>query len=257
MMFRSLTFCLALAAAAFALSAPTLAMPDIADGRCSVPAELVRLDADLPRVSDRIARGKPLTVVAIGSSSTAGAGASSPGQSYPSVMEAALALRLPQMRINVVNKGLNGDNGRGMVERFERDVVPFRPHLVIWQVGANTVLREEDPTAIADILREGIRRLKEAGADVLLMDLQYAPRMLREPDHRQMLDLLADIAGEERVGLFRRFDIMRHWIESKRMSNAEMISPDGLHLNDLSYGCVGRLVADAILGNARRATAGR
>ncbi len=247
-----------LAALALGLAVlPARAFPDIPDARCAVPAELTRFGSSLPRVADRIARGKSLTVVAIGSSSTAGAGASTPARAYPAVMEGALALRLPQMKINVINKGLNGDIDRTMVERFERDVIPYRPHLVIWQVGANTVLRESDPSAVDEIIREGIRRLKEIGADVLLMDLQYAPRMLHEPDHPEMEELLGRIAREEHVGLFRRFDIMRHWVESRRMSFADMLIQDGLHLNDLSYGCIGQLAADGVVGNAARVIAGR
>lgn len=257
MMFRSLLPGLAALAISLSVSLPAQAFPEIVDTRCTVPAELTRFNASLPRVADRIARGKSLTVVAIGSSSTAGAGATAPDRSYPSVMEAALALRLPQMKINVVNKGLNGDIDRTMVERFERDVIPFRPHLVIWQVGANTVLRESDPSAVDEIIRDGVRRLKETGADVLLMDLQYAPRMLREPDYPEMEALLTRIALEERVGLFRRFDIMRHWVESKRMNFSDMLIQDGLHLTDLSYGCLGRLMADAVIGNAYRVMAGR
>jgi len=88
------------------------------------------------------------------------------------------------------------------------------------------------------------------------MDLQYAPRMLREPDYPDMEEMLVRIASDERVGLFHRFRIMRSWIESGRMTNDEMLSPDGLHLNDLSYGCVGRLLAQSIVDSAERHTAG-
>src|SRR6516162_6357725 len=51
---------------------------------CTARAELARFDRPLIHTMRRLAEGQPLTVVAIGSSSTAGAGASSPDATYPS-----------------------------------------------------------------------------------------------------------------------------------------------------------------------------
>jgi lysophospholipase L1-like esterase len=240
--------------AALLWAAPSLAVV-MPEDRCATAAKNLSLGAALPRVAERIARGKSITVVAIGSSSTAGAGASDPNRSYPGVLETALGLRLRGMQIKVINKGVNGDIDRSMVARFDRDVFPHRPHLVVWQVGANAVLREDGVAAYDAVIRDGVRRLKASGADVVLMDLQYAPRMLREPDYPDMEAMLGRIANDERVGLFHRFAIMRSWVESGRMTNDEMLSPDGLHLNDLSYGCVGRLLAQSIVEGAERNTA--
>lgn len=241
--------------AALVWTGPALAVV-MPEDRCATTAANLTLGANLPRVADRIARGKSITVVAIGSSSTAGAGATDPARSYPGVLETTLGVRLRGMQVRVINKGLNGDIDRSMVARFETDVFVHKPHLVIWQVGANAVLRENGVAGYEPVIRDGVRRLKARGADVVLMDLQYAPRMLREPDYPDMEDMLARIASDERVGLFHRFRIMRSWIESGRMTNDEMLSPDGLHLNDLSYGCIGRLIAQSIVDGAERNTAG-
>ena len=43
------------------------------------------------------------------------------------------------------------------------------------------------------------------------MDLQYAPRVLARPAHAEMERLIAEAAKSGQVGLFRRFEIMRHW----------------------------------------------
>jgi acyl-CoA thioesterase-1 len=66
-----------------------------------------------------------------------------------------------------------------------------------------------------------------------------------------MVDLLARTAREERLGLFQRFAIMRHWVEVDRIPFSTMLSPDGLHMNDWSYSCVAKLVADAITDAVR------
>ena len=62
------------------------------------PTDLVRLVNPLKRVAQRIAGGQSLTIVAIGSSSTAGAGASSPAMSYPSRLEVELKAAVPAHR---------------------------------------------------------------------------------------------------------------------------------------------------------------
>jgi hypothetical protein len=47
---------------------------------------------------------------------------------------------------------------------------------------------------------------------------------------------------------------MRHWIKSGQFTTRTMINPDGLHLTDLSYDCLGWLVA-RMIGNTAVATA--
>src|SRR5262245_15741030 len=64
---------------------------------CTAPAEASRLDQPLRRVAQRIAAKQPITIVAIGSSSTSGAGASSSAASYPARLEVELRDRFPHL----------------------------------------------------------------------------------------------------------------------------------------------------------------
>jgi hypothetical protein len=65
----------------------------------------------MPRTCAVLAAGGPLVVVAIGSSSTAGAGATAPDKAYPAQLEAALVRRLPpRVPVRVVNRGVNGND---------------------------------------------------------------------------------------------------------------------------------------------------
>jgi hypothetical protein len=65
----------------------------------------------MPRTCAVLAAGGPLVVVAIGSSSTAGAGATAPDKAYPAQLEAALVRRLPpRVPVRVVNTGVNGND---------------------------------------------------------------------------------------------------------------------------------------------------
>ncbi|MBM3568441.1 MAG: SGNH/GDSL hydrolase family protein [Alphaproteobacteria bacterium] len=213
---------------------------------CVTPQAMMELGADLPQVRRTIDRGDPLTLVAIGSSSTAGAGASAEDRTYPARLETHLRVLYPDLAVRVVNKGVNGEEAPQMIARFQRDVAAESPVLVVWQVGANAVLQSDRIERYRAIIREGVRRLRDWGHDVVLMDPQYAPKIVEVPDHLDMLKIIADVARSERVGRLRRFDIMRHWQEVAGMGRARMLSEDGLHMTDASYDCLARALAKSI-----------
>src|ERR1043166_2099449 len=169
--------------------------------KCVVSPELARFQMPLSRVALRLSGGLPLKIVAIGSSSTFGAGASSPANSYPSRLEVELGRHFAGHALTVINRGVNGEEAGEMVARFQSGVIAENPHLVIWQVGTNALLRDRpiDPRAAA--LREGIARLKAIRTDVVLMDPQYAPKVIAKPDRDAVVDQIAMIAKKEKVGL--------------------------------------------------------
>src|SRR5262249_29404994 len=109
---------------------------------CKAQADATRLDYALPHTAKRLISGEPLQIVAMGSSSTAGAGASAPSASYPSRLEAELRTRFPHVPITVINRGVNGERSNEMLSRFEHDVIEEKPDLVLWQVGSNSVLHD-------------------------------------------------------------------------------------------------------------------
>ena len=193
-----------------------------------------------------------LTILAMGSSSTEGVGASSPAATYPSRLEAELRKRFPDTDIRVINRGKGGEDAPEEMVRLERDVVADDPDLVIWQIGTNAALRRLDPAVQRDVLRRGIALIKQSAADVVLMDLQYAPRVLASPASAAMEKLIAEVAERNRVGLFRRFEIMRHWLSDAPAEGATAISADGLHMTDRSYACLASGLADAIAQNWRQ-----
>jgi len=228
--------------AALLVSAPAAAAP----ASCPVSGQAVTLAAPLPHVTESLASGDPLRIVAIGSSSTAGAGASASDHSYPARLSHHLTQSLPGLDITVLNKGVNGEIGTDMLKRFQRDVLEQDADLVIWQVAANSVLRNADPATAEAVIRDGVRLLKAAGLDVVLMDLQYAPAMLDKPGHDEMQARIARVAAEEGVGLFHRFALMRQWVQARQAAMADLVGPDGIHHNDFGYDCIARALAASI-----------
>lgn len=221
---------------------------------CAAPTPLDRLPLPLPHLAAKLAAGQGVTIVAFGSSSTQGIGASTPAHAYPSELQADLAAALPHAAIRVVNKGVGGERETEMMRRFDADVLAEHPDLVIWQVGANAVIDDDALPPDERLIRSGIERLKQAGIDVVLMDLQYAPEMLRHRDYLRMEAYIAAIGHELGVPVFRRFALMRHWIASGAFEMADMIAADELHMNDASYGCLAQKLADALLGDVARSS---
>ena len=250
----ALTFAAAAATAALVPAQADDTAAQTSAAACTAPAELTRLVNPLKRMAQRIAGGLPLKIVAIGSSSTAGAGASSPAMSYPSRLEAELKALFPRADITVINHGVNGEESRDMLSRFDRDVFAEKPDLLIWQVGSNSVLRDRPLAEANEPLRDGLKHLREAGIDVVLINPQYAPKVFTKHDVDGMVDLIHVTAKETNVDLFERFAVMRYWRLTEDLPFSTFISPDELHMNDWGYGCLAKLLAGSLHDAATRAT---
>src|SRR5207244_4773581 len=127
-----------------------------------------------------------------------------------------------------------------------------KPDLVLWQLGSNSVLRDHDAAGNAPLIAEGIRRMRAGGADIVLIDPQFAPRVLLKLGAAPMLQLLSATAKQHSVELFHRWDVMRNWYYQQRMAFDVFLTADRLHLNDWGYDCWAKLMADAIVGAGTR-----
>ena len=86
------------------------------------------------------------------------------------------------------------------------------------------------------------------------MNPQYAPKVIAKHDAELMVDLIGRAAKEAHVDLFQRFAVMRYWRLTEGIPFETFVSPDELHMNDWSYGCVAKLLAGAIAEAAQRPT---
>jgi lysophospholipase L1-like esterase len=227
---------------------PVIAVPPAL--RCNAPEAVTRFKVSLPNTARAIRRGAALVIVAIGSSSTQGVGASDQAHTYPALLAEELRHRWPRLAVTVMNKGVGGENAEQMLARFTSDVLSYRPQLVIWQTGSNSTLQSRDVEGYEQTIRAGIRRLKAAHMDVILMDPQYAPHILGRPLHKAMVDTIAEVSNDLKVAVFRRFAVMRYWVTSGQYRMEDIISHDQLHMNDASYNCIARILADSLASAA-------
>jgi lysophospholipase L1-like esterase len=215
---------------------------------CLPPKGGARSMGSLPHVARKLASGQPLVIVAFGSSSTAGYGATSPEFNYPNRLAAQLRRKYRNADITVVNRGKGGEDAAEMMNRLQIEVINMKPDLVIWQVGTNAVLRNLDPAETAKLVEDGVARIQAAGADLVLVDPQYSPKVTeRGESASKMVRLLGKVATLRHVGIFPRFEVMREWHEQRALPIDSFVIADGLHMNDWGYACFAQLLGDDIV----------
>jgi lysophospholipase L1-like esterase len=215
---------------------------------CLPPKGVVNSMGSLPRVAAKLAAGQPVVIVAFGSSSTQGYGSSSPEFTYPNRLAAQLRRKYPGADITVLNHGVGGEDAPEMMKRLQTAVIDAKPDLVIWQVGTNAVLRNLDPVETQKQVEEGVARIQAAGADVVLVDPQYSPRVTeRAESASRMVKMLSKVAQLRHVGIFPRFEVMRDWHDQQALPVDSFVIADGLHMNDWGYACFAQLLGDDII----------
>ncbi len=220
------------------------------DAKCRASRRLLELGNPLETARVSITDKKALRVVAMGSSSTQGYGASNPSFAYPAQLKMNLDKMLPGVDVQVFNKGVGGEDAEEEVKRMKADVEGHKAQIVVWQVGTNSAIRRTPLDKFAEKVRAGIDIGRALGPEFVLMNLQYVPAVVALPDEEEYARVMAEVAKEKNVGLFRRFEIMRAWYNDG-MPYAQFVTSDGLHLNDFGQKCIGRLLSLSILNSIK------
>lgn len=216
--------------------------------QCAAPALVVPASArEMPRTSAALSRRQDLRIVAVGSSSTQGTGSSGPAMTYPAQLDRILEARFPGTRIEVFNKGIGGEKAAGTLARLDRDVLALKPDLVIWQLGTNDALGKVDAKVFGMQAVEGIKRIRETGADLMLLEPQFLPKQVGNATYAAYVDAVRALGAAHGIPVFRRNEVMKHWLDSKQFTPATMLSSDQLHMTDASYRCLAELMANAIV----------
>lgn len=172
------------------------------------------------------------------------------------MLRAELKRRLPDVEVKVLNRGVGGQSAYDMVLRMDADAIAERPAIVIWQTLATDALRNVGEEKAAKILKKGIRKVRDAGIDIMLMDMAWLPREERYPHYDDYRAVLAKTATELDVTVFPRHAIMRAWARSKQFSFEELVGMDGVHLVNSANRCLATRLAEGIAAAVTRSAAG-
>lgn len=220
---------------------------------CRVKCPVFEGKAPLRVVRRAIRSKRPIRVLAIGSSSTVGVGATSPLASYPVRLENDLEGLLKGFEVEVVARGVSGEVAEGASERMKLEIAEQRPDLVVWQVGTNDAMARVGVETFAAELHETLRWLATNKIDVVLIDPQYVERLSQDASYTGIVETIAKVAAEERVLLVNRFDAMADLARQK--GNGTYLARDQFHLNDLGYRCMAEYAARAIVAGILNADA--
>lgn len=233
-------------AAAAAIFAVTAAANAAKDERCAVPDSLTKPEGSMPRASFSVRRNQRLDILLV-SGSPSQTGATKGLKSYPAFFEQALHEQLPGVEIRLTVRAAPRRSAIEVLPMIPEMLAELKPALVIWQAGTVESLRGIPGDELASALEQGAVLAARGGADVVLLNMQYSPRMAAIMDSNTYAQNMRRVVETLDISMFDRFEIMRYWNESGAF-DLSSTKNDGLF--ERIHLCLGRLLADFIVRGA-------
>ena len=241
--FATILFLLASCLSAGAQTGPPPLSP-----QCEAPGADISTVAPLPHLTKRLEKGGKIRILAIGSSSTYGIGASSHRKTYPALLRGILEASLKGTEAIITNRGVSGEVAQTTADRIRTEVALEKPDVVLWQLGTNDALARVPPQDFERTVVSTLEWLKSAKIDVVLVGLQYTPQFARDDNYFAIRETLLRAAAAQNVLYVRRYDAMQ-FIARNNPGSGDMMTPDGLHMNDAGYQCMAEHIAHAVIAN--------
>jgi len=223
-------------------------MPD--PRQCQTHLDDFKFQFPLPHFKEAVKQRRKIKVVALGSSSTAGADGVIP---FPPRLEMLLRQHYFGRMIDVINRGIGGQEAPEEMSRIEADVIAEAPSLVIWQVGTNAVYKGYNPDEVRATIAVGLDVLAPLPMDVVLMDSQYTRAIVEPADTtlklaNTIMSLISDVAAQKGVNLFRRFALMKRWIDDGvPLTELDDGADAHLHTSEWATNCVTQALSGALI----------
>ena len=208
---------------------------------------IVRATDKLAALAPRIAAGGKLDILAIGSSSTEGVGASTKDRSYPARLQNLLSTAWPRVQVTIANAGIGGEIAPQTLIRLKQAVTERRYDLVIWQVGTNDAVTGGDLAAFKAMVADGVSIVRQTGMSLALLDPQFFPGIREPARYRTYVDAIAEVARGQNVPVFTRYDTMREWHGTDAQAFTAALAPDRFHMSDAGYDCLARDMAAGLV----------
>jgi hypothetical protein len=216
---------------------------------CDVPERLIAADNDLTRVSTEIKDHHRLDISVVGSRSSALSGPDGARFAYPAQLELTLKERLPGNEIKVTAHVPSGLTTADMAAGLPKILSEDHPALVVWQAGTVDALRGVEPEDFRASLDQGLDVIAAAGADVIMMNMQYSPRTESMLSVEPFADVMHWVAEQRGVVLFDRLAIMHYWSDEGTFDLYAATS--GYAMARRVHECIGRALASQIINAGR------
>ncbi len=195
----------------------------------------------LPNVAAALAQRKTLRILAFGA---APGRVSAHGGGYTSLIESMLAHALHGIDVVMINRGVSGELAASAAGRMKNEVALDEPDLVLWQVGTNDALAGVATEEFAATVKDQIDWLKAHKIDVVLVGLQFAKEMVRDPHYVDIRETLRKLAAQENVIVIRFFEAMQI-INQAQNTGPEPVGAE-FSRDEAGYNCLAQYVAHAI-----------
>jgi acyl-CoA thioesterase-1 len=186
-----------------------------------------------PRIATAAA-DRPLNVVALGDSLTAGYGLAEQDGFVPR-LQAALAAK--GVSATIANAGVSGDTATDALARLDWSV-PAQTQAVIVELGANDMLRGIDPRLPRKALETILQRLSARHIAVLLCGMRAAPN-LGSAYGQAFERMYPQLAAQYGVALYPFF-------LDGVAANPQLMQRDGMHPNAAGVGVIVRRILPKI-----------
>jgi len=165
---------------------------------CDVEADLLNPgDTSLDKVTAAVKERKALEVMVVGSGSSSIASADGASLAYPARFESYLRERLPGVAVTVTTSLQPKRPAEEIADMLQGLVAERKADLVVWQTGTVDAIKAIHPDDFRNAVDEGITAVKAAGADAVLMNLQFSPRMETMLPTTPYLDNIRAVAQQQ------------------------------------------------------------
>src|SRR4051794_35313010 len=245
---------------------------------CEAPDDASGVAAGLPHVAAALKPGSTLEVLAVGSATLfgpeasllpgtvthqAGSGApvSAPAPqvinaeaselAFPRQMAKALEVAVPGAKVHVTVRGGRGLTAADMLGLLRTALAESRYQLVLWQTGTVEAVRNVPPGEFAQTLAEGAEAGRQANPDLVLIDPQLSRFLQTNSNVEPYEQAFQQVSSMPDVLLFRRYDLMRTWVNEGQIDLERTGKSNRKHVVELLHSCLGAHLARMVLAGAR------
>jgi hypothetical protein len=212
---------------------------------CEVPQSFLASESNLTRVTNEIKDRHRLYISVIGSGSSGLPGPEGASFAYPARLEAVLKQQLPGNDIKVTAHVKGRETTADMAADLKKILPDDKPALVIWQAGTADALKGVEPEEFRSNLDSGIETIDGAGANIILMNMQYSPRTESMLDVSAFAEIMRWAAQQHGAVLFDRLAIMRYWNDEGVFDLYAATKDYGMARR--VHDCIGRALASQII----------
>jgi hypothetical protein len=216
--------------------------------QCALPGYLLPADSQLERVEAAVKKDHALKIVVLGGLSSTLPGPNGASFAFPARLEAALNRRLPGVTIAVAAHTKGRQAAAEMADAIGQLMVDEKPNLVVWQTGTYDAVHGTDPEEFRATVADGVEKIRKAGSDVVLMNMQYSPRTESIVAVGNYADGMRWVSREMEVPVFDRLAIMRYWYDAGQFDL--YATTKDLKMAKAVHDCIGQTLGSLIIDAA-------